>query len=143
MVSMDEDVLTIKIGFDPDADDRRLFRDWEYAKTAPRNVLYLDSVEELLELLTPQKFYLLQWLASMEDQTVSEVAIGTHRKPEAVSRDLHQLSKAGMVTLQKKGTTVSPQMPFSELKIHILINPKPNKKTMGSKRARRKAKNAK
>ena len=87
----------------------------------PKDALYLDTFERLHELLSPKKLDLL--LALMENPKhccVSETAAKIKRKQEAVSRDLKQLKKLGLVELKKDGQKTIPKPKFRKLEIRIM-----------------------
>jgi predicted transcriptional regulator len=116
-------VLTIIVGGDSDKDDEKLFTNPEEWKTHPRHAFYVDSYEEMLDLLSPAKLDLLSTLFSYgsihSDNTVGAIAQKLNRKQEAVSRDLHQLKKQKLVQLTKNGRKVNVSTPFESIEIRF------------------------
>ena len=69
--NMQKKTWTIRIDGDMNADDRELLSDPAFAKKQPRNILYLDSYEQLHQLLTPSRLGLLQFLMDTEEKPFS------------------------------------------------------------------------
>jgi predicted transcriptional regulator len=113
---MKEEPLTIIIGGNPDRDLEKLFAG---DRTQPKNMLYLKSYKQFLDLMSPKKIDLLRELAKMEPYTVCELAKKTKRKQEAISRDIKELKQKGFVKTRKEGqkTKISPI--FKKIEITI------------------------
>lgn len=112
--------LVIKIGGDMDADDRKLFQSSAFAKSHPRNILYLDSFEQLHKLLTPSRFDLLRFLVEGNGkESVSEIAEQTNRKQEAISRDLGALSQLQLIEKKRSQKTIQPKARYYRLVIEF------------------------
>ncbi len=113
--------LTIIIGGNFDKDLDELLSD-KYDPSHPLNTLYLKSFEELHELLSPKKMDLLKWLIEYKPkpcESVSGLAQKLGRKQEAISRDLKQLRKLGLITEKKDKQSVLVSVPFKKLVIEI------------------------
>jgi len=113
--------LTIIIGGDIDKDLKELFSD-KYDPSYPLNTLYLKSFEELYELLSPKKLDFLRWLIEYKPkpcESVSGLAKKLGRKQEAISRDLKQLRKLGLITEKKDKQSVLVSVPFKKLVIEV------------------------
>ena len=112
--------LTIKIGGNMEEDEARIFNDPEYAKK-PSNTLYLDNYEQLAKLLSPKKLALLQVLITHADtpKTIGQIARQTKRKQAAISRDIHQLKRGGLLELKKQKHEVYAHAPFHTITIQI------------------------
>ena len=65
--------------------------------------IYVKSVEELPEILSPKKLKLLTELEFGECCPVNKLSKRLGRKRQAVGRDLKQLQKHGLVHTEKKG----------------------------------------
>lgn len=115
--------LTIIIGGDFDADLQKLFSDGYDITNHPKNTLYLDSFEQLSTLLSPKKLDLLKYLISYAPKcpcnSVSDIAKKTNRKQEAISRDLAQLRKLGLIKEKKEKQSVLVSAPFKKLIIEV------------------------
>jgi predicted transcriptional regulator len=100
--------LTIIIGGDMDKDDADLFAGKRLDQ--PRNILYVDSFEELSKMLSPKRLQTLQHLmryqTAKKPKSISQVALETKRFQEAISSDVKQLNKLGLVDLKKEKQTV-------------------------------------
>ncbi len=115
-------VFTIIIGGDSDKDDHELIENPKEGMKQPRHCLYLDSYEQLHDLLSPAKIDLLHFLMtfnSREELGVGNIAKKTNRKQEAISRDLHALEKEKLITLTKKGKHVLASTPFESIQIQF------------------------
>lgn len=117
------DEITIIIGGNADADLERLFSDDCDLSKEPQNVLYLKSFEQLHTLLSPKRLDLLRWLIEYKPkagcQTVSGLAAGLKRKQEAISRDLKQLRKLGLIKEKKDKQSVLVSVPFKKMVIEV------------------------
>jgi len=117
-----EEPFTIIIGGNP----RKDLDDFFSGKSIdqPKDVLYLDTFEQLHELLSPKKLDLLKWLMDLPKNhgpcSVSETAKKIKRKQEAVSRDLKQLKKLGLVELKKDKQKTIPVSKFRKIVIKIM-----------------------
>lgn len=113
--------LTVKIGGNMNADDKKLFRSSTFAKKHPKRVLYLNSFEELHQLLTPSRLKLLRFLSDTREQkpTVSGIAAKTQRKQSAISRDLAKLKNARLVELHREKRFVYPKTACQKIVIEI------------------------
>ncbi len=121
---MNRDAFMIVIGGDPDADDLELLSGKPIEETnQTRNMLYLNSVEQLIRLLSPKKIDLLRFLMKPYPVTcpdsVSGIASKLHRKQEAVSRDLKQLKKLGLVKTTKNKQKIQASVSFKRIEIRI------------------------
>lgn len=109
--------LTIIIGGDMNSDHHKLFS----GKTTgiPKNSLYLDSFEELNELLSPAKMNLLHYLMKYQNdfspKSISVIAKDTKRFQEAISKDLKHLVSLGLVKVKKEKQTVYPYPKYKEI----------------------------
>jgi len=115
------DKLTIIVGGDFDKGLDELLSD-KYDPSYPLNTLYLKSFEQLHELLSPKKMDLLKWLIEYKPkpcESVSGLAKKLNRKQEAISRDLKQLRKLGLITEKKDKQSVLVSVPFKKLVIEI------------------------
>ena len=119
--------LTIVIGGDMDKDEPELLNNPEKGMLQPRNILYLDSFEDLHEFLSPKKLDLLYYLmkdhSDCEEKCVGAIAKNLKRQQEAISRDLHSLKKLNLVNLKKVSQTVLANATFGSINIKIM---KPN-----------------
>jgi predicted transcriptional regulator len=112
--------MVIKIGADMDADDRALFAGQKAARRAS-NTLYLNSFEELRELLSPARLSLLQFLLKYPEQkqNVSQIARQTKRKQEAISRDLASLDRYGFIHKKRFVHTIQPLPAVEKIVIEL------------------------
>jgi predicted transcriptional regulator len=115
--------LTIIIGGNHEEDLRRIFSKGCDLSKEPKNTLYLNSFEQLHELLSPKKMDLLKYLIEYNPKcpasSVSDLAKKTNRKQEAISRDLIQLRKLGLIKEKKEKQSVLVSAPFRKLIIEV------------------------
>ncbi|MBI4043712.1 MAG: hypothetical protein HY393_02820 [Candidatus Diapherotrites archaeon] len=116
-------LLTIVIGGDMEKDEREFFENPQKAVNQPQNTLYLDSYEQLHEILSPAKLDLLRYLIQTKRQKqckgVGMVAKDLKRKQEAISRDLHHLQKLKLVELKKEKQRVLAQTKLEAIQIVV------------------------
>lgn len=114
-----DDIFTIIIGGDMDKDDELLFAG--KPEGLPRNAYYLDTFEELNDLLSPKKMELLRHLMLYQRTTIpksiSVIAKDTKRFQEAISKDIKHLRKLGLVEVRKEKQCVYPYPKFREIVI--------------------------
>lgn len=101
-----KNTLTILIGGDMESDYKELFSKKPLKDiTQPKNMLYLDSYEQLDKLLSPKKIDLLRYLIEAQEadkpKSISDIAKALNRHQEAISRDINQLKNLGFVTLKR------------------------------------------
>ncbi|MBI4052951.1 MAG: ArsR family transcriptional regulator [Candidatus Diapherotrites archaeon] len=117
----EEEPFTIIIGGNEEKDLDDFFSG--KSTDQPKDVLYLDTFEQLHELLSPKKLDLLKWLMDLPKNhkpcSVSDTAKKIKRKQEAVSRDLKQLKKLGLVELKKDGQKTIPTPKFRRIEIIV------------------------
>jgi predicted transcriptional regulator len=121
-MSKNKSNLTIIVGGDMDADIERLFSENCDLDKEPRHVFYLNSFEELHDLLSPKRMDLLKWLIEYKPNScnsVSDLAKKLNRKQEAISRDLKQLRKLGLIVEKKEKQSVLVSVPFKKLVIEV------------------------
>jgi len=116
VIKMKEEPLTIIIGGDFDKDLDALMNG---NLNQPKNVLYLKSYQQLLELLSPKKIDLLRELAKTQPYTVCELAKKTKRKQTAISRDIKELRKKGFIKTHKEGQKTKITPIFKKIEITI------------------------
>ena len=124
MAHKKESSLTIYIGRDIDSDYKELFSDKPLEEiNQPRNSLYLDSYEQLDKLLSPKRMDLLRYLietqAGKKPKSVSQIAKELDRHQEAISRDMGQLRKLGLVAFKKKKQNVYAVPAYSCIEIKV------------------------
>jgi predicted transcriptional regulator len=119
-----ENILTIIIGGNEEADWKELFSDKPFSEIKqPKNALYLDSYEQLSELLSPAKIDLLRYLIGVQREknpkSVSQTAKSLGRHQEAVSRDIARLKKLGLVETKKLKQATIALPKYAEIQIKI------------------------
>jgi predicted transcriptional regulator len=118
---MEKEAFTIIVGGDMEKDWGDLFSGKNL--TQSKNCLYLDSVEKLLELLSPKKLSLLKFLMDFQDEknpkSVSDIANESNRFQEAISKDIKHLQKNDFVILKKDKQKVYAIPKHSEIIIRI------------------------
>jgi predicted transcriptional regulator len=119
-----KDSLTILIGANEEADIKELFSGKPINEIIqPKNILYLDSFEQLYKLLSPAKLDLLRFLIeyspNKKPKTVSEIANGLNRHQEAISRDLGQLKQLGLIERKQIKQTVFAQAKIKSINIKL------------------------
>ena len=110
--------LTIVVGRDMDKDWDDLFKGKN--KNLPKNMLYLDTYDEVSELLSPKNIELLRMITSFSSEnSVGELSKKSNRKQEAISRDIKKLRKNGFIEThkEKQKTIVTPK--YSKIIIEI------------------------
>lgn len=109
--------LTIIIGGDDDKDLDDLFSGRRLNQ--PKNILYLDTFEDLDDLLSPKRMELLHYLMKNQDgelpKSVSVIAKDTKRFQEAISKDIKHLVKLGLVKVTKEKQSVYAYPNFKEI----------------------------
>lgn len=115
--------LTIVIGGDMENDEMEFFENPDKAVLQPQKMVYVDSYEQLHQMLSPARMDLLRYLIRMKHQKqtkgVGEIAKVLDRKTEAISRDLHYLSGRRLIELKKKKQTVLPQTDLDGIQIEL------------------------
>jgi predicted transcriptional regulator len=116
--------LTVIVGGDMDADERELLENPEKGMKQPRNVLYVNSFEQMERILSTKKLDLLRYLIRIgqtkKKKSVSTIAEELNRKQEAISRDLHFLHGLQMVSLTREGQSVYASTRFSGIVVQAL-----------------------
>lgn len=110
--------IVVKIGVDDKEDIDKLF-DPKNVDSFPDYTLYFKNVKQLMAILSEQKLNLLQYVCKTTGYSVTKIAIELGRRKEAVSRDLHQLEKLGLVQMEKRGKKVFPTMEYSAIQIEL------------------------
>ena len=109
--------LTIIIGGDMDKDHENLFSG--KPEGIPFNVLYLDSFEELYDLLSPAKMNLLHYLMKYQNdeapKSITVIAKDTKRFQEAISKDIQHLVSLGLVEVKKQKQAVYAYPKYKEI----------------------------
>lgn len=96
--------LIIKIGGDPKKDIKEVFDNPKKNGQPGTSTLYLNSVKDLYEMLSPKRMGLLLYLAGSEESaqnTTTVLANKLGRKQEAISRDTAILEKHGLISKTK------------------------------------------
>ena len=116
---MSNSVYSIIIGGDMDSDWEDLFSGKNIAQS--KNVLYLDSFEELYEFLSPKRIHLLHHLMKYQStsapKSISTIALELNRFQEAISKDLKYLTSTGLVEVKKQKQTVYAYPKYKEIVI--------------------------
>lgn len=112
--------IVFKINGDMMEDIKRVFKDPSSEKENVHYV-YVKSVEEVTKILTTERLKLLLEISEKigDCPDVKKLSAGTHRKPEAISRDLALLEKNGLITKTKKGKNVYPKLTAKEIVIRL------------------------
>jgi len=112
--------LIIKIGGDMMADIKKEYYN-PSKEGAGTHTVYLKSVEELPQILSPKKLELLIKLTKeqFEKKTLSELAEELNRKQESVSRDVKVLAKQGMIKKSKVKQMVYLKPRFNSIEIKL------------------------
>ncbi|MFH0970290.1 MAG: hypothetical protein V1776_02400 [Candidatus Diapherotrites archaeon] len=105
-------LLTIVIGGNMEKDEQEIWDNPEVAMKQSEKMVYVDSYEQLHQLLSPARLDLLRYIIWMshqkESKTVGTIANDLKRKQEAISRDLHYLSGMRFIELKKDKQMVLP-----------------------------------
>ena len=113
--------FTIIIGGDMEKDLDDLFSGKRTKQ--PKNCLYLDTVEQLLKLLSPKRLstlkFLMEYQPQENPQTISQIAKKSNRFQEAVSKDIKYLKEKGFVETRKEKQKVFAFPKHSEIVIRI------------------------
>ncbi|MBI4210073.1 MAG: hypothetical protein HY544_01020 [Candidatus Diapherotrites archaeon] len=110
--------ITVKIGVDM-SDDLDKLDDPKNVDKFPDSIIYFKSIRQLASTLSAQKLSLLQYLTQVTGEPVTKVAIELGRKKEAVSRDLHQLEKLGLLQMERQGKKVYPKVSYEAIQIEL------------------------
>lgn len=111
--------VTIIIGKDFGEDLDQLVKDPSYQDKMPRAAIYFSSMKQLTSILTRKKMELFEYVAADFSKNVKEIAIELHRKDEAVSRDLKQLEKFGLIEMIRKGNKAYPRAKCTSVEIKL------------------------
>lgn len=119
-----KNVLTIVIGGDMEKDEKAIWDNPEKAiKDQAQNMIYVDSYEQLYQMLSPARLDLLRYVIRMnhqkESKSVGTIAKELNRKQEAISRDLHYLSGRRLIELKKNKQIVLPQTNLDGIQIEL------------------------
>jgi len=113
--------FTIIVGGNMDKDLDDLFAGKNLNQ--PKNSLYLDTVEQLLDLLSPKKLstlkFLMEYQSEKHPKSISQIAKENNRFQEALSKDIKHLEKNGFVTTTKDKQKVYAAANHSEIIIRI------------------------
>jgi predicted transcriptional regulator len=108
------DNLIIKVGADKKAELKAVFDNPKLAQTNT-HTLFLDTVEDLYEILSPKRFELLRYLINHH----SEIADELKRKQEAISRDAALLYRHSLINKSKDKKRVYLEAIYRSLNIQI------------------------
>ncbi|HIH09665.1 MAG TPA: hypothetical protein HA254_03250 [Candidatus Diapherotrites archaeon] len=113
--------LIIKIRGSLDKDLKEIRNDPSKVPPNGSHTLYLKSVEDLYDLLSPKKLEMLQALLNYPEsmKTVTEVSKKTKRKQEAISRDVTALSEHNLIEKIKQGRNVLLKAKYDTLEIQL------------------------
>lgn len=119
-----QNTLTIIIGGDVDKDYEELLSAKSLKEIKqPKNILYLESYEQLDRLLSPKKIDLLLYLIKTQNsdnpESISGIAKKLNRHQEAISRDVRYLHKLGLVSLTQMKQTVYAFSKYSKISIQL------------------------
>ncbi len=81
--------------------------------------IYIDSVDQLPEILAPEKLRLLTELELGHCCPVNQLAKKLGRRRQAVGRDLRQLKAQGLVHTEKKGREVVSRAVAKEILLKL------------------------
>ncbi len=110
--------IVVKIGADMD-DDLEALSHPENVDKFPDKVIYFKSAKQLASVLSAQKLTLLQYVAKSEGRPVTKISLELSRKKEAVSRDLHELKRLGLLQMRREGNKVYPKVSYSAIQIEL------------------------
>ncbi len=85
----------------------------------PEQVIYFNDFNQLFSVLSAKKLELLQHLSGKKGKNVSFLSVELKRKKEAVSRDLHELARTGLIEIIKDGKKAYPRNKFDRLEIPL------------------------
>ena len=116
--------LTILIGGDIESDYKELFSRKPLKEiTQSKNMLYLDTYEQLDKLLSPTKIDLFRYLIEVQSEekpkSISQIAKALGRHQEAISRDVSYLKKLGLITLKRFKQTIYALPIYTGLDIKV------------------------
>jgi len=114
------DKLIIKIGADIKKDLKAVFDNPAKAETNT-HTLFLDTVEDLYEILSPKRLELLRYIIAhqSERKTLGELAKELKRKQEAISRDANLLAKHSLIKKTKEKQMVHLKALYKSLDIRL------------------------
>lgn len=117
-------VLQIIIGGNYDKDFKNLLTGKVDLKKHSKNIIYLNSFEQLNKLLSPAKLDLLKYLIDFQDEkkpeSLSKISKELKRKQEAISRDIKQLNNLGLIVLKKVKQSVYALPNYKSIEIKIV-----------------------
>ena len=124
MATEDKKTLTIFVGYDIESDYKELFSSKPISLVAqPKNAVYLDTYEQLDRLLSPAKIDLFRYLVEVQSKekpkSISQIAKALGRHQEAISRDIGQLTKLGLVALKRFKQTAYALPLYSGIDIKV------------------------
>ncbi len=110
--------MVVKIGGDL-IDDLDKLTTAKAIRNSPDSIIYFKSIKQLASILSAQKLSMLQYLSKVTGEPVTKVAIELGRKKEAVSRDLHQLERLGLLQMRREGNKVYPEVSYKTIQIEL------------------------
>ncbi len=121
MKKNDKETLEIVIGGNFDKDFDNLIKGKLNLSKHPKNVIYLDSFEQLNKILSPKKLDLFNYLTETQDEknteSLTKISQKLQRKQEAISRDIKQLNMLGLIVLKKVKQTIYAIPKYKRIKI--------------------------
>ena len=75
----------------------------------PDNAIILDT-SILIQIFTKKRIELIQFINKFKPQSVQELADLTHRKKQAVDRDLKMLERYELLVMEKNGRKTMPRV---------------------------------
>jgi len=114
------DNLIIKIGADKKRELKEVFDHPEKSKKNT-HTLFLDTSEDLYEILSPKRLELLRYIIEhqTEKKTISEIADELKRKQEAVSRDATLLTKYNLIQKIRDNQKIYLEALYRSLSIQL------------------------
>ncbi|MBU1198686.1 MAG: ArsR family transcriptional regulator [Nanoarchaeota archaeon] len=73
----------------------------------PNNAIIIDP-DVLIQIFTKKRIELIKYINKYKPKSVQELANLTHRKKQAVDRDLKMLEGLGLLTMNKNGRKATP-----------------------------------
>ena len=116
---MKKEPYTIIVGGDMDKDTRDLFEGKNINQ--PRNCLYVNTIEEAMDFLSPKKISLFKSLMEYDSKpcNITELAKKTKRFQPAISKDIKYLREKGLIETKKVKQSVYITPKHSEIIIRI------------------------
>ena len=113
--------LMIKIGGDMDKDIDEVFKNPAIAYKRPDHTIYLNSIKQVFNILTPKRLELLMHLIETQKKrkSITQLAKELKRKQEAISRDISFLEGFNIIDKKREKKNIFVFTPYDSIEIKL------------------------